>query len=99
MMICLFPMVVAVGEPKFTRTSKLWCNYQTTKGVQKNLTLSSIIQNIVASNRDSWYSRLKGLQPAFSSKNMKRMNDVSSKRLMNGLTLIEKGAAFGDVCE
>ena len=94
------PMVVVVGEAQ--TALKILKDPQSTKpmaiyGPLREMFLG--VGSIFVSNGSYWHSRRKGVSPAFSSRHVKRMNEVAIEKAdewINGrlTTLIENDEAF-----
>ena len=92
-------MVVAVGEPNLAREILL---DSTSSKARKTYEAFDLVTNNTSSlasrNGEYWHSRRKGMAAAFSSRYIKRMNDVACKKvdewIDNKLSSMIKKEAF-----
>ena len=93
-------MVIAVGEPNLAKdilTDPLTIK---SPAFYKSLDDATFgIPSIFTRSDEYWHSRRKGVAPAFSSKHVKRMNEVASKKvdewIQNKLSkFVDSGEAF-----
>jgi len=99
-----FKMAVVVGEAKTATqilTDPLSTKPRSLYGVLDGITLG--YKSIVTTNGEFWHSRRKGIAPAFSSKHIKRMNEVASEKVEAWIStrlakFVENDEAF-DVAE
>jgi cytochrome P450 len=92
------PMFIIVGDPKLAR--EIYLDPLTTKPVMyKAFDGVTLKPSIATQNGKPWHSRRKGMAPAFSSKQVKRMNNVASDKAVEWIEtrlkkFIENDEAF-----